>query len=428
MKKLLAGLLAAMMLVSIIACAGDDPGVATGGVSELGFDYSDLPVFDIAGTTVTVASWGDGSEEAIASFEEWSGATLNWLYFDDDEYEQLIMAAVMAGTPPDAVEFYDARGVRLMNGNLLQPLDELVDFNHEHWGFIHDVELGVREGQRYLAVMNRQSWFQMFYNYSMFEAEGLETPTVLLDRGEWTWGRLLDLARHFTRDTTGDGMNDMIGVATDWTGYVPMMMAVTYDVAFIIEDDAGVFHNNVNDPRLATVFDYYHTMLSEGLLDPDLQTFLSGAAPMFLGGAWYVWDEVKSAMLIGREIAMVPSPTPCGTIEGQRFGTSEGFAITRNAANPEGAAAFITWWLWFTQIQGQDEIDEEHWAITTGFTEREFRYFGELNYAPHADQFFDGNPIWDAYSAIENGEEWSSVREWIFPQTQLIVDDLNRGG
>ena len=133
-------------------------------------------------------------------------------------------------------------------------------------------------------------------------------------------------------------------------------------------------------------------------------------------------------MLLNREIAMVPSPTPGGGLDGQRFGTMEGYAITRNAANPEGAAAFIYWWRWYSDLQHAGEIDENHWAVELGLTIREAGYYAGLNFAPHVDQFFDNNPIWDVYGAIEEGEEWSTIREWAYPQTQLVVDDLNRGG
>ena len=312
-----------------------------------------------------------------------------------------------------------------MNAGMLEPLDNLIDFNHPFWNYHGDIDIGIMDGNRYLAVVGQEGWFQVFYNYAMFEAEGMETPTQLLDRGAWTWDALLELARYYTKDTDGDGVNDIVGLTSDWNGYVPMMMTVTYDTAFIIEDANGIYHNNVNSSELSTIFNYFHTLMSEGLLDGDLDTFLAGNSPLFIGGAWYVWDEVMSEMLIGRQIAMAPSPTPGGKIEDVRFGTMEGVCIPRGAANPEGAAAFMYFWRWWTQVYNQGELNEDHWLIQTGFTEREARYFTELNYKPHMDQFFENDAVWDSYDLVEAGEEWSAVRERMYPITQLVVDELN---
>ena len=51
------------------------------------------------------------------------------------------------------------------------------------------------------------------FNKDLIEAEGLEDPYELYDRGEWTFEKLTEMARKATRDTDGDGIIDQYGLS-----------------------------------------------------------------------------------------------------------------------------------------------------------------------------------------------------------------------
>lgn len=426
MKRLIALLLAAMMLFAIVACADDTPDAPAGGGAQDGF----VPPFDVSGTTIVYAVEDAPDLEFIAAFEEWSGATLDWQFLGEDDYENVFLAMIMAGTPPDVIWMYESMAGRLDSREFFMPLTDLINYDDtDFWGQLGQQPIGLYDGVRYTAPYAAQSWFHMFYNTGLFENEGMETPTQLLDRGAWTWEQMFDIARHFTRDTTGDGVNDMVGLTADWTGFVPMMMMTTLNTSYVTRDADGRFVNNVNDPTITGMMNTIYDAVSVHGIMPDgdnLEMFMAGNAAMFIGGAWYGSNETFSSLLQSRAIAMVPSPTPCGTIDGLRFGDTTFMGIPRGAANPEGAAVLI----YFMREQArQAELppDEDNTLILQGFTPREVSYFTLPNLMLYYDQFIPG--IWDLVSdsfwQVMNGEEWSTIREWLNPQIQLLVDNLN---
>lgn len=112
------------------------------------------------------------------------------------EYVQKISLQRAAGDTPDigwvveasAPEFIDA-GVLVNVKPMLETADgyDLSDFAEGAMG-------NWSKDDGVYGVPFSTSPFVMYYNKSLFEAAGVETPAALADKGEWTWDKFRDVA------------------------------------------------------------------------------------------------------------------------------------------------------------------------------------------------------------------------------------------
>ncbi|MCZ7543516.1 MAG: extracellular solute-binding protein [Anaerolineae bacterium] len=246
----------------------------------------------------------------------------------------------------------------------------------------------------------------IYYNPALFEAAGLEAPT--LEEGAWTWEEFLEAARALTVDANGNNLRDNpdefdAGNVVQW-GFIPRydtekvweeaaafaMQASGKPVIRQLEDSTW---DAVLDEEALTPIEIFLGMIREGVApelalgltgDSQDEAFAQGMTAMVLRGYFNI--GVLGSRYPDFEFAVMPTPMQPGSklfidnINGQ------GFAIPITCEHPAEAVEFA---MWFQQPEPQ-----ALWASSL--------YISPVNPEALADPMLAEDPDWDAMRYYES--------------------------
>ena len=408
-----------------------------------GEDENDGRTLGLPGTDrpVRVMNWGDEDTTLAERFYHQYGGTIEWVYASWDVYLETFLSMLMAGNPPDIITLQHVGLAGVIAQGHLMPLDDLLDFNAPHWVDVANNPMLMHGGQN-MAVSTFQSiWYHMFYNRSMFFAAGVEYPSQALARGAWTWERAWEMSEALTDDTTGDGVHDVWGMASEDVHIPQMAMFATNQVGFIGQNEDGTFYNNVDNPRIAYLLDQFYDVASVRDIfysGYGVPMFAQGRAAMLFAGYWYFFgseeDEEPNPlweMLVSGQVGMVPSPTVNGTLDEVRMGNMVATGVARNAANPEGAALLLDLQRRMAveqtslqDVDPDDEYAELHYLLAMGWPMEYVDFVYNLRIVPYTDLYLDFD-WWDPFFGTGYGYSWTAMREGMWGDVQLVVDLMN---
>ena len=107
----------------------------------------------------------------------------------------------------------------------------------------------------------------IYVNHDMIESYDLENPYDLVEKGQWTWSKLAEMAEIVASDLNGDGKpsdGDIFGYTTP--GETPSLMSrivQSNGMLMASSDDDGVQLLTVSD-RLHNAFERYYSLLYDG--------------------------------------------------------------------------------------------------------------------------------------------------------------------
>ena len=132
-------------------------------------------------------------------------------------YHQAVFTDFAAGIPPDVMYM---GGYELEQYNDLGIIENLESFAARDAEYkdldLMEVPLNYfrlnrdPEADMY-ALPTGWTTYLLFFNKTLFDEAGLETPDKLYEKGEWNRETFLDMARKLSKDTNGDGQNDQFG-------------------------------------------------------------------------------------------------------------------------------------------------------------------------------------------------------------------------
>jgi multiple sugar transport system substrate-binding protein len=132
-------------------------------------------------------------------------------------YHQAVFTDFAAGIPPDVMYM---GGYELEQYNDLGIIENLTSFTERDAEYknldLMDVPLNYFRLNRdpdedMYALPTSWTTYLMYFNKTLFEEAGLETPDVLYERGEWNRETFLNAVRKLSKDTNGDGEIDQYG-------------------------------------------------------------------------------------------------------------------------------------------------------------------------------------------------------------------------
>jgi len=138
----------------------------------------------------------------------------------------------------------------------------------------------------------------LYFNKTLLEREGLHNPYDLVEKGEWTWEKFLEILNAVTKDTNGDGVIDQWGMVN-----VPNNLARIFihsNGGSLLKDNNGKIEFNADDPKVIEALDFYRSLYQEHkvIMPPrgasydfndynDSQTvFAAGQAAFVTGELW----------------------------------------------------------------------------------------------------------------------------------------------
>ena len=274
-SRLLALLLVLVMVTAMFAaCGKDDNGpdettVSTGDSTSVpdnttpadttpdattapqtydGYDFTIYGSGDVFPETNEDGSYKSQLEEELADklaeLEERLDITVTKVDAADDKLEAVTSAAMGGDKLADLIWLRQKQFWPAAKANALLPLDDprLVDagLNYQDetrwyqvavkWTELFGHPWGLRVASEYVAI---PTGYFVTFNKELCASAGYDNMYDLVRNGEWTWDVYRDIARKTTKDTDGDGVNDIWGTgATAWGNE-----AVTNGVQFIGEVD-----------------------------------------------------------------------------------------------------------------------------------------------------------------------------------------------
>ena len=188
MKKILAGVLSAAMVLALAACGGNNPNSGNGSGST---DALEVKMW--AGEQV------DGLQQICDLWTEQSGIKVNVQAMGWSEYFTLLEAGASGGQMPDVFWMHSTVADLYMSNDMLLNLDEYIKKDGVDLTNYYDdlVELYNYNGSQY-AIPKDHDTIALLYNKALFDQYTVEYPN-----DNWTWDDFYTAAKAITDASDG---------------------------------------------------------------------------------------------------------------------------------------------------------------------------------------------------------------------------------
>ncbi len=385
-KRMLAALLAASMLVTVFASCGDSE-ESSGETSQGGEESSGLQAADVAygddmdlsaiaeqydGETISIwAWWGVGTDEQkkMDVFTEKTGVTFDWQILTYEEYFDQVVTAVSGGGGPDIGYLGEAQMPTWALKNIILPISDYMDFNDLPFELSPSgKEAYSFNGKTYCLVDGNGQTHKMFYRKSAFRNMGVEDPLDVFNRGEWTWNKFVEMGREITYDSDGDGAVDKYAYWA-WPRFQWFSSNGTNTIGF---DESGMPYFAMGEPAAMESIQFIRDLTDTGaykiqapwMMDHDpQQDLIAGRTAMDYSGDWSLGDLENEGYRsqIGEDLGFVPCPVgPSYTGEAMMadYGSESGEFMGAGSSHPE----LVAIWLQFKRLPLNAETEAEDQA------------------------------------------------------------------
>lgn len=416
--------MAAMVLLT--ACGG--PGSPASSGSDVDINPDDLksvlnqsPDFgksasmydDIKGTKLTLSFFEEPKEGSVTrkvldAFEEKYEVEVEEKLYNWNEWQTRIFQMVSSGTAPDNVWMGDTNFLAFMARNVIQPIDQWVDFTDPVWNQ-GNADFFTWEGQHYAMTPSTDiGVYFIYYNKELFEDLNVEDPRTMYEEGRWDFAALREAAKRFVADTDGDNIQDRFGFAC-WNSDI-FSLANGGKGLEITED--GRLQATITGKKEQAGYQMYQDMfyvdksISADMTDPNT-AMANGKLAMLAERPWNAMGNFDMYNMCDFEIGVVPFPSGPDT-EGKRVvpATLTGMGIAVGAQNPKAAAAFYH----FKEMWINENYRDQAYVNEVGTTYKTFE-----NYKWHLD--FVNDP-----DTVMNASHLYGLPSWWEKRAPLVLD------
>ena len=346
MKKVLALLLAAVMVFSVAACGqserADENNTGKTGTAASGDKTGETAGKEISGE-ISYMHFGDDYERQMYEdlikgyMAKNPKAKINQIYTPDDYYTKL-QTMLSSKTTPDVFWFAEGRTAEYAKAGILEDLTNVYE---KYPALVEDLIPSLRKFGQYegkdIAMVKDWTSYVMYLNLDMFKEAGVTPPT-----SDWTMKDYIEIAGKMTKKE-GDRVKQY-GVCVnnyraDW-------------IAWLGANNAEWFKNgkvNFSDPKsiegLRPMFEAVEkgyapspaVLSSMGTTEDRM--FITGMVAMYPSGRWVIpsfrgecdfeWDAVELPTAETKSVAFI-----CGMI-----------GISKDSKNKDLAADFVAYQL-----------------------------------------------------------------------------------
>ncbi len=236
-KRIAALTLATVMAASAIGCGnkGHNDVVKIGTWWTQHYDSNDTQLEDSDDYNLAVADAASDDEQkraegeynimvcqkkwdALKALENRYQTKVLWDNLTYDGVKDSINTSILAGTPDCQIYLVDTSvGVPAQMAGLALDLTTVLPKDHDLFttqSVISYLDLGDGKASIIYPVSgkrNVEGTYPLGFNLQMLQANNLEDPRDLYERGEWTWDKFNEYCKILTQDTDGDGVIDQYG-------------------------------------------------------------------------------------------------------------------------------------------------------------------------------------------------------------------------
>lgn len=335
MKKMLAGLLTAAMLLALPACGGQGQTGTSGGA---------------ASDTLEVKIWDGGQLDGLQKIcDEWtqqSGIKVNIQAMGWGEYFTLLEAGASGGQMPDVFWMHSTVAELYMSNDMLLKLDDYIAKDKVDLGNYYEdiVQVYNYNGSQY-ALPKDHDTIALLYNKAIFDQYNVEYPN-----DSWTWEDLHTAAKAITDASGGQVYGYSADVGNNQDGW----WNIVYDYGGrIISDDKK--SSGMDDPKTLEAMSFLATLIDD-VMPPqsvisetgNTTLFNSGVVAMTTQGSWninsFYTNENKDNY--GWAVLLYHDANGNGQADaGERCSIYNGigWAASAGTKNPDAAWSLINW-------------------------------------------------------------------------------------
>ncbi|HBQ64730.1 MAG TPA: hypothetical protein DD727_07395 [Clostridiales bacterium] len=256
---------------------------------------------------------------------------------------------ILAGTYTFSLVFPNALLASWVKYGLVTPLNDYVDFDSLEKLRGPLVKAMSSWGDKYYTVnesVPTANLHAIQYNPAIQEREGLPDLVSVYQAGQWTWDKLLEVARLATRDYNGDGIMDLFGAAYTRADWVANNFLQSNGVP-MVEIRDGRYISNMDSPAFVRALTFISDMMNIYKVTTTQANYTNGKAYMFLGGQFnyhttlfYNQSKIKSKS--------VPTPLGPDNTEGKLVVSMKkyGWYIPSSEKDPKGISYLLVNLMW----------------------------------------------------------------------------------
>ncbi|MBR1863264.1 MAG: extracellular solute-binding protein [Ruminococcus sp.] len=261
--------------------------------------------------------------------------------------------------------------------SMIEPIDDYIDFSTPLWSEMKNAaDQFMYKGSHYVAISRIDPSYIWIYNRNTMTENGYDDPAELWHKGEWNWDTFSKMCIDFTDA-------DSEKYALDGWYYENALTESTGKPLIGMED--GTIVNNINSAELAKAQNMMYELQKNEVVYPkhmhDWKVrgdvfgtgIASGETLFYPIGLWAIEDAPSVTAPYGDlskgEVMFVP--VPCAADSDAQYVPSRihGFCIAKNAANPEGVAAWLDCTRYAETDQAAHKITLDQYKDDYGWTD-----------------------------------------------------------
>lgn len=405
-KRILAGLLAAMMVIPLAACGDDEQEqqsdvVTVPPTDELGALPDDvnktikwMGIYDINPAV------GKDRSVALALFEDTCGGKIEYQQTAWDTQFDDLASAVIGNKPPDMFAYSALSFPCHVTKGLYQPIDEIVDFTDPLWADVKEsAEQFVLAGDHYVAPINSSASAIMIYNKDFIDEMGSEDPWQLYLEGKWNWNEWESIMNTWV---SGAAEGELRYGVNGW--FQPQIVQQTGQTMVTLED--GKFTNNLNNADIERAETFIYNLAKNGYVDTNWNgsakvAMSKGTTLFFSMGGWA--STGTNGPGEDANWGVVPIPSDPNNTSGQKYMSGDIFSFMW----VKGSTAKEAMEAWF-KCNRIAETDEEYKAVGK-------------------EKFFADNPYWteEMYEAMQAASDPEALKifDYAFGISSAMSDE-----
>lgn len=291
-----------------------------------------------------------------------------------DDYWTTLPVQLAGGAEIDMMYMHDTRNETFANNGWLMPLDSYLEacpppgWPDEFIGT--QIDAFNFEGQQY-GIPYDVAYGAWFINVDLFEEAGIPIPME-----DSTWDDILQAAIALTKDTDGDGRNDVWGI--NGLGSPGGSANTSY---WIVRSFGGDFWNDditesrLTDPGTIEAYQMIYDMIWEYHVHPTAEAIDStGLGPIFMFANGNVAIQygingqlARMAEVIDNKFNWTVAPTPTGPAGRFQFVGGSSLAIPTTSTQPDLAYEMIRYALSNPEILPRTAVMRSQYVSRTGF-------------------------------------------------------------
>lgn len=316
MKKLLALVLAVLMVIGMAACGSpaapaepeapaqtpaETPVETPAEAPEAPEEKQKMTIMMYTSTAIV-----DQIASLIVPFEEANNVDVDIILVSLEDYDTKLSTMVSSGESPDVMLVAEYQNVQYTAENMLLPLNDVIDDADYDW---EDFAAGQRShwtfDDKVYGIACSGAPLVLFYNKTLYQQAGLPTLTELYEKGEWTAETMIEHAKKIA--ALGDGIYGInFSRSGDWANWDVVMSPVLRLYGGDAWNDADYSEVLINSEKSIKGLETLNELITTGV-HPQAGTTIDFLAGQL--GLWpELWGSIKKMKDLPFEWDMVPMP------------------------------------------------------------------------------------------------------------------------